>query len=72
MKLSDSIYLKVWMRKGVWLVRGRLWKLWAMSLGEKASEDSEEADLVAVIRTVVVLINFITCFFIMSGVVHHW
>jgi hypothetical protein len=60
------------MRKGVWLVRGRLWKLWAMSLGEKASEDSEEADLVAVIRTVVVLINFITCFFIMSGVVHHW
>jgi len=60
------------MRKGVWLVRGRLWKLWAMSLGEKASEDSEEADLVAVIRTIVVLVNFITCFFIMSGVVRHW
>ena len=60
------------MKKAVWLVRGRLWKLWAMSLGEKASEDSEEADLVAVIRTIVVLVNFITCFFIMSGVVHHW
>ena len=44
----------------------------AMSLGEKASEDSQEADLVAIIRTIVVLVNFITCFFIMSGVVHHW
>lgn len=53
-------------------MRAKLWKLWAMSLGEKASEDSREADLVALIRTVVVLVNFITCFFIMSGVVHHW
>ena len=60
------------MMKDVWLVRARLWKLWAMSLGEKASEDSQEADLVAIIRTIVVLVNFITCFFIMSGVVHHW
>ena len=60
------------MMKDVWLVRARLWMLWAMSLGEKASEDSQEADLVAIIRTIVVLVNFITCFFIMSGVVHHW
>ena len=58
--------------KDAWLVRAKLWKLGAMSLGEKASEDSQEADLVAIIRTIVVLVNFITCFFIMSGVVHHW
>ena len=51
--------------KDAWLVRAKLWKLWAMSLGEKASEDSQEADLVAIIRTIVVLVNFITCFFIM-------
>ncbi len=43
-----------------------------MSLGEKASEDSREADLVAVMRSIIVLVNFITCFFIISGVVHHW
>jgi|TARA_B110000444_G_scaffold248120_1_gene271612 hypothetical protein len=48
------------------------WKLWAMSLGEKASEDSLEADRVAVIRTIVVGVNFITCFFIISGVLRHW
>jgi len=50
----------------------RLWKLWAMSLGEKASEDSREADLVAFIRGIVVLVSFTTCFFIIAGVIRHW
>ena len=50
----------------------RFWKLWAMSLGEKASEDSHEADMVAIIRTIVVVVNFFTCFFIISGVIRHW
>ena len=35
-----------------------------MSLGEKASDDSHEADIFALFRTVVVLVNFFTCFFI--------
>tara|TARA_B100002019_G_scaffold12071_2_gene9731 strand:- start:2167 stop:2352 length:186 start_codon:yes stop_codon:yes gene_type:complete len=48
------------------------WKLWAMSLGERASEDSVEADKVAIIRSVVVLVNFLTCFFIVAGVLRHW
>ena len=60
------------MRKVVWLVRARLWRLWAMSLGEKASDDSREADLVAIIRIIFVLVNFITCFVIISVVIHHW
>ena len=48
------------------------WKLWAMSLGERASEDSVEADKVAMIRSVVVLVNFLTYFFIVAGVLRHW
>tara|TARA_Y100000004_G_C8816596_1_gene370047 strand:+ start:414 stop:575 length:162 start_codon:yes stop_codon:yes gene_type:complete len=48
------------------------WKLWAKSLGEKASDDSREADIVAGFRTVIVLVNFFTCFFIISGVLRHW
>ncbi len=48
------------------------WRLWAMSLGEKASDDSREADKVAIIRSVVVLVNFITCFFIIAGNLRHW
>lgn len=50
----------------------RYWTLWAKALGEKASECDKEADKIAIIRTVIVLVNFITCFFIMANAVHHW
>lgn len=48
------------------------WRLWAKSLGEKEGATDAEADKVAIIRTVVVGVNFITCFFIIAGNVHHW
>jgi len=50
----------------------KIWKLWCISLGEKASNNSKEADLVAFFRTIVVLVNFFTCFFIIAGVIRHW
>ena len=49
-----------------------LWRIWAKALGEKASSDSQEADKVALIRTLIVGVNFITCFFIMANTVRHW
>lgn len=49
----------------------KAWRLWAMSLGQKASEDNREADVVAVIRTTWIIFNLITCCFIMaSGMVN--
>ena len=48
------------------------WRCWAKALGEKASECDREADKVAVIRTVFVGVNFITCLFIVAGIVRHW
>jgi len=53
-------------------MKNKLWKLWAKSLGEKASDDKREADAVATIRTVIVLVNFITCFFIIANTIRHW
>ena len=50
----------------------RLGKLWAKSLGDKASDNTKDADAVAVMRTIVVMVNFITCFFICAGVLHQW
>lgn len=50
----------------------KLWRLWAKSLGEKAGTTDSEANMIALIRTLVVLVNFITCFFIMINVVHTW
>lgn len=50
----------------------KLWRLWAKALGDKASDDSEEADLVALFRTMIVMVYIITNFFIVAGVIKHW
>ncbi len=52
--------------------RNKYWKLWAKSLGEKSGANKREADIIAAFRSVIVLVNFITCFFIISGVIHQW
>lgn len=48
------------------------WRIWAKSLGEKASEDSCEADKVAVVRTLIVFCYLVTNGFIVAGVIRHW
>ena len=50
----------------------KLWRIWAKALGEKASTDNTEADVIAGIRTLIVIVNFITCFFIMANIIHNW
>lgn len=49
-----------------------MWKLWAKALGEKSSSDNKEADKIAIIRTIIVLIYIVTNFFIIAGVLRHW
>ncbi len=50
-----------------------IWKVWAESLGGKAkNEDDRFSDHVAGMRSIVVLVNFATCFFIVAGIIHHW
>jgi hypothetical protein len=49
-----------------------MWKLWAKALGEKASNDNDEADKVAIIRTLIVGCYIITNIFIVAGVLRHW
>ena len=50
----------------------KLWTLWANALGAKAGKTDCEADLVAVIRTVIVLSYIGTNCFIVAGVWRHW
>lgn len=50
----------------------KLWRLWALALGEKASNKNKDANLVAGIRTIVFITYFITNVFIISGVIRHW
>jgi hypothetical protein len=50
----------------------KLWRLWALSLGEKLGDSNKEADIVALMRSAVVVLNLVTCLFIIAGVVHNW
>jgi hypothetical protein len=54
------------------LYLAKIWRLWAKALGEKAGKSDEEADRVAVIRTLIVLCYIITNIFIVAGVIRHW
>lgn len=48
------------------------WNVWAKALGEKASDNNKDADKVALVRTIIVVVNFITCLVIIAGNIHHW
>jgi hypothetical protein len=50
----------------------KFWKIWARALGEKAGATVQEADHVAIVRTIVVLTYIITNCFIIASVIRHW
>lgn len=48
------------------------WRLWALALGEKISDKDHEADIGAIIRSVLVITALVTNFIIVAGVIRHW
>jgi len=50
----------------------KLWKHWARALGEKIGEDNRKADIVAWIRTFIVLQAIITNAFIVWNILRKW
>jgi hypothetical protein len=54
------------------MVRRNTWRLWAKALGEKSGATDDEADRIAVIRSLIVICYVITNLFIIAGVVRHW
>jgi len=52
--------------------RKTIWRWWAKAIGEKASKDDKESDVVASLRTIIFLTYLITNVFIIAGVVRHW
>ena len=55
------------------LVKAKIWTIWKYTIGSFSDEKTAEHDnIVAVLRTLIVLVNFMTCFFIMANVVHNW
>jgi hypothetical protein len=49
-----------------------MWRLWCKALGEKNGKTNNEADKIAIIRTIIVVSYFITNCFIIAGVLRHW
>ena len=52
--------------------RKNAWRWWAKAIGEKASKDDKESDVIAGVRTIIFLTYLITNCFIVSGVIRHW
>jgi hypothetical protein len=50
----------------------KVWRIWAKALGEKSGATEQEADRVALARTLIVLCYIITNLFIVAGVIRHW
>lgn len=50
----------------------KIWRIWAKALGEKSGATKQEADKVALVRSVIVLMYMITNGFIIAGVIRHW
>jgi len=48
------------------------WRLWARAIGEKSGKNVQEADAIALIRTLIILCYVITNMFIVAGVIRHW
>ena len=49
-----------------------MWRLWCYALGRKEGREKGEADIIAGIRTVILLTYLITNCFIVAGVIRHW
>ena len=49
-----------------------LWRLWCKALGQKASDNDKESDVVAIIRTFIFITYLITNVAIVANAVRHW
>lgn len=50
----------------------KVWRIWAKALGEKVGATKQEADQIAIIRTLICFSYLATNTFIIAGVIRHW
>jgi hypothetical protein len=49
-----------------------IWRVWAKALGQKDGRDDREADAIALIRTMLVILAVVTNIMIIAGIIRHW
>ena len=50
----------------------KLWRIWAKALGRKDGRDDREADIIACIRTLILMSYMVTNIAIVANAVRHW
>ena len=50
----------------------KLWRIWAKALGRKDGRDDREADIIACIRTFILVSYMVTNVTIVANAVRHW
>jgi len=54
-------------------MKSKIWTIWKYTIGSFSDEKTADYDdYVAIVRTFIVLVNFVTCFFIMANTIHNW
>ena len=49
-----------------------MWRIWAKALGQKDGRDDREADIIAGIRTIILVSYMVTNIAIVANAVRHW
>ena len=52
--------------------RKSIWRIWAKALGAKEGRDDREADIIAGIRTIILICYMVTNAAIVANAVRHW
>ena len=50
----------------------KVWRIWAKALGQKDGRNDREADIIAGIRTVILVSYMVTNIAIVANAVRHW
>ena len=49
------------------------WTVWKYTIGSFSDDKTMEHDnTIAILRTIIVIVNFVTCFFIIANIINKW
>jgi hypothetical protein len=50
----------------------KIWRIWAKALGQKDGSNDRESDIIACIRTIILITYMVTNVAIVANAVRHW
>ena len=51
----------------------KIWEVWKFTIGSFSDERTKDHDnTVAILRTIIVAVNVLTCLIIIANIIHNW